>query len=408
MIEKKICTADLRPGMYVSRLDRPWLETPFLFQGFLIRDKAETGELARLCRHVYIDVERGEAVDHSLIDPPLATAHALAKAADHASIKPVYTDTATLDEEIQQARVVYRHATDTINTIMEDVRSGRNISMAGVKEVATGMIGSILRNPDAILWLSKLKNRDSYTYTHALNACSLAIAFGRHLGLPVADLEHLAVGALLFDIGKMRLPEELLNKPGRLTAAEFAAMQLHVEYSVEQMQKIHGISRVSIDIAQSHHERYDGSGYPHKLIGDRTPVFARIAAIVDCYDAITSERPYARALSPHEAIRSLYEWRNVDFQDELVEQFIQCLGVYPIGTLVELSDGEVGIVLSQNRLRRLRPKVLMILDREKIAFSAPPVIDLMMQTGEPSGMSLEIVATLAPGTYGIDPCEFYL
>lgn len=409
MIEKKVSTTDLKTGMYVSRLDRPWLETHFLFQGFLIQNTSEIGELSSLCRYVYIDIEQGEAADRYLDDDfSEAGGHALEQAGDKNNIKPVYTDCAAIEEELQRARHIYHAATDTMNSIMDDVRHGRNVSLVGVQEAADGMITSILRNPDAIMWLTKLKSRDSYTYSHALDACALAIAFGRHLGLPMADLKQLAIGTLLFDIGKMCLPSELLTKPGRLTDDEFEQIKRHVEHSVEQMEKIKGINKVSIDIARSHHERHNGSGYPNNLIGERIPIYGRIAAIVDCYDAITSERPYAKALSPHEAIRKLYDWRNIDFQDELVEQFIQCLGVYPIGTLVELSSGEVGIVLSQNRVRRLRPKVLMILNSDKIAYGGAPTIDLMMQNHQHSGASLEIDKILEAGTYGIDPKEFYL
>lgn len=291
---------------------------------------------------------------------------------------------------------------------MCDVRDGNPVKMAAVKASVNGMVESILRNPDAFIWLAKLKDKDAYTYIHSIDTCALAIAFGRHLGLPRRELQHLAVGTLLFDLGKMKLPAELLSKPGKLTADEFDLVKQHVQYSVELMSEIKGIDKKSLEVAQTHHERHNGTGYPAGLAGTDIPVFGRIGALVDCYDAITSDRPYARALSQHEAVLKLYEWRDVDFQAEMIEQFIQCLGIYPTGSVVELSTGEVGIVLSQNRIRRLRPKVMVILDKDKVAYDFSPVLDLATETEDQEGNPLSVLQPLESGAYGIDPKDYYL
>ena len=398
--------------MYVSRLDRPWLETPFLFQGFEIRDQSEVAELQRHCRYVFIDIERGEPakryMDASKTTQAQRTERELERLCRVPTAQPVYPDLTSVEDELAPARVSHARACERIGSILDDVRSGRKLNVAAAEQAVNHMIESILRNPDAFMWLTKLKNKDSYAYAHSIDACALAITFGRHLGLPKTELKQVAVGTLLFDIGKMKLPEGLLEKPGRLTEEEFALMQEHVAHSVNLMADTKDISPTSIEVAYSHHERHNGSGYPRGLTSERTSVYGKIAAIVDCYDAITSDRPYSVAVSPHEAIRSLYQWRNIDFQEELVEQFIQCLGVYPTGTLVELNTGQVGIVLSQNRVRRLRPKVMLVLNADKHNYDIAPTIDLMLEDADRQGRILEISRSLDPGSFGIDPTAYFL
>jgi HD-GYP domain-containing protein (c-di-GMP phosphodiesterase class II) len=313
-----------------------------------------------------------------------------------------------MQEEVGRARRIREAAHETINNIMDDVRVGKALSVTGIRETADAMIATIVRNPDAFMWLSRLKEKDSYTYTHSIDSCALSVAFGRHLGLPKVELQQLAIGALLFDIGKMKLPAELLSKPGPLTETEFELVKAHVAYSVGVMGMSKGISEKSIRLTLHHHERLQGGGYPSGLRSNQISLYGRIAGIVDCYDAMTSDAPYRIAVSTDEALRMLYGWRNVHFQDDLVEQFIQCIGAYPTGTIVELSTGEIGIVVAQNRVRRLRPQVMLILDAEKRDLSSGPTLDLLTQTTNEQGEPLEIIKALAPGSHGIDPSEFYL
>ncbi|NIO41094.1 MAG: HD-GYP domain-containing protein, partial [Burkholderiales bacterium] len=194
----------------------------------------------------------------------------------------------------------------------------------------------------------------------------------------------------------------------KLTLAEFKVVQKHVLHSVEIMSNTSGVSPAAIEIAHTHHERNNGSGYPRKLADKEIPVFGKLAAIIDCYDAMTSERVYRPAISSHKALRKLYARRDQEFQTVLVEQFIQCLGVYPVGSLVELSSGEVGVVLSQNRVRRLRPKIMVILDKNKKPTKSAPIIDLMVELTDSSGNPLDIKEVVEPAVYGIDPKEFFL
>lgn len=394
----------LKLGMYVSQLDRPWLETTFLFEGFRI-DKIDDIDMLRdKCRYVYVDVEKGEWPDEHEFAMPVRIPDKLALP----DRVVTYEDETDVQGEMAAAEACYGALTEAVNTLMDDVKAGKTPNLKAVKGTVESMIGSVKRNPDALIWLSKLKQADDYTYAHAINCSVLAVAFGRHLGMGASELRDIAYGSLLYDIGKMKLPQELLIKPGRLTNDEFALLKKHVAFSMGLLQESKGISPRALDLVGSHHERFDGSGYPGRLVGQNIPVMGRMAAIVDCFEAVTNDRPYAKGISSHEAIRKLYEWRDVDFQEQLVEQFIQCLGVYPTGTLVELNTGEVGVVYGQNRIRRLRPKLMMILNAEKVAYGIFPIVDLMEQTKTKDGKPLEIVRGLDPGTYGIDMSALFL
>lgn len=404
--KKKISTLDLKPGMYVSKLDRPWRETDVLFQGFYVNTLKQIEELRDKFKFVYIDAWRnstlGKTADDNKED---ALDEELRNICGHPKRDNVYKDTTSVEEELNVARLVHEQATQTVAEMLQHLKLGHTLKLAIIQDVVTDMMESILLNPDAFSWLMHLKQKDAYSYSHSVDTCALAVTFGRHLGLPRESLLSLGTGALLFDIGKSKLPEGLLNKPGRLSPDEFMIMKRHVEFGTDIVSKIKGSGMEMIDMVRAHHERFDGSGYPLGTRGADIPLFGRIAGILDCYDAITSDRSYQQAISPHQALRVLYNARNAGFQEELVEQFIQCLGVYPTGSLVELVSGEVGIVIAQNRVRRLRPKIMLILDQNKVAMKNFETVDL---DREIAGKSLEITTVLDPGTYGINPKEYYL
>ena len=407
VMQKKISALDLKPGMYVSKLDRPWREADVLFQGFYVNTLAEVEELQNQFRYVYVDVRRARLPEATSVpgNDGNALDEDLKKICGHPKRDNVYKDILPVEEELAVAQEVRTQATETVSEIMQHLRVGKTLKLAIISNVVSDIMESILRNPDAFSWLTRLKEKDTYTYSHAVDSCALAIAFGRHLGLPRESLVSLGTGALLFDVGKQMLPEGLLNKPGRLSPDEYQVMKKHVTYGVEIVTGINGSTMEMIDMVQTHHERFDGSGYPNGMRGADIPLFGRIAGILDCYDAITSDRSYQRAISPHQALRVLYDVKNKAFQQELIEQFIQCLGVYPTGSMVVMLSGEVGIVVAQNRVRRLRPKVMLILDSNKVALQNFETIDL---DREMPGKSLEIAKVLDTGSYGIDPKEYYL
>lgn len=406
----KVLVEDLRTGMYVSGLDRPWLETPYLLQGFLLNTDDDLKEVRKYCRFVYVDIAKSinlEGLSHHKPAQRPRPADVTKHLFPNRTRQP-YKDANTLDDELPRAKTIVNDLSQMVSSLMADIARNERVDMKAVKEAVDPMIDSMTRNPDACVWLARMKSKDSYSYRHAVSCSIWAVALGRQLGLPKADLRILAQGGLLFDIGKVKLPDALLQKPGRLTPEEFALAKTHVELGVELLRGTPDIPKQILTLAEHHHERYDGSGYPKGLKGDEIPVFARIIGVVDCYDAITSERPYASAISPSEAVRNLYEWRDMAFQAEIVEEFIQAIGMYPAGTLIELNTGEVGVVVSEYRTRRLRPKLLMILDEHKQRLPELISLDLSEQKTTASGAPLDIARSLEAGAYGIDAETLYI
>lgn len=406
-MEMKIAAGAVKHGMFVCRLDRPWLETPFMLQGFYVMNEDDIRALMEYCKHVYIETDVPE-LKLNPKDSLNGKSQWRQTVSDLPRPREIYKTETPVEREITVVKEMREEIASAVEEIMQAVREEKKLNVKRTKDVVANMTESILRNPNAFLWMRMLKDKDSYTYAHCMDSSALAIAFGRYIGLSREELEDLGIGALLSDVGKMQVPVELLNKPGKLTEKEFELVKKHVNHSVDIMSKSRGLSKNAITIAASHHERFDGSGYPRGLQGHEIPVLGRMAAIVDCYDAITSDRPYRRPLSAHEAIRRLYDWRGSVFQSELIEQFIQTLGTYPVGSIVELNTGQVGIVVSQNRLRRLRPKIMLVLDENKKRYKFAPMLDLLNQIKDEDDESLEIIKVLEPGTHGIEPREFYL
>ena len=405
----KVPVPNLKIGMFVAQLDRPWLETPFLFQGFYIHNQNDIEILKQHCNYVYVDAEKQE---RDLEEFRIFSSSSQKKNRDKGKLPTrhcEYEDKIPVEDEIGFAKQCRESLNKHCHKLFVDISEGKTLDLSRMEESIDKMVASVIRNPDAFLWLTKLKNLDNYAYNHAIDTSVLAASFGRHLGLNQSELKDLATGVLLCDIGKVKLPQAILSKPGRLSEREFDLIKTHVELSVEILETAQQkVSREIIKIARFHHERHNGHGYLNGLSGPQIPVMARICAIVDCYDAITTHRVYNRALSPLEAIKCMYEWRDIDFQKDLVEEFIQCLGIFPTGSVVELSSGEVGIVIAQNRIRRLRPRVMLVLDSEHRSLDHLPVIDLVHETRDKSNRPLEIIRTHSAGAFGIDPANFFI
>jgi hypothetical protein len=245
--EQKVSVEKLKLGMYVSRLDRPWIETHFLFQGFHISNDSDMQELRRTCEYVYVDPERREAPDPESQQPAAPGRRPLSdEIFRNVPLTGVYPVVTSMDEELQSARESRAATVDQVSNILHDLKSGRKIQMESVRKAVSGMIDSIVRNPDAFLWLTRLKDKDSYAYAHCVDASSLAVAFGRHLGFAQQDLENLAIGTLLFDIGKLQLPDSLLKKPGKLTEKEYALIRRHVEFGVSVVADIEGTNKEAL------------------------------------------------------------------------------------------------------------------------------------------------------------------
>lgn len=400
-MKKQIDITYLKQGMYVAELDRPWIESPFLFQGFVVNSDEDLQTLKSLCDYVYIDPDKGDDLDKSIL-------HAASLNEKLIDLKQRTCPEITVgfEEEIEKARKHHERTRMQIDTMFLDVRMGRNIDVGGAKEVVSDMVDSIVRNPDAMQWLTNLRKRDEYTAIHSLNVCIFALTFGRYLRLTTEELNELGLGALLHDIGKMRVPLEVLNKEGPLTEEEYALVREHATNGYKILKKTKDLPESTAIIAYSHHERKNGEGYPRGLKEDEIHLYARVVSIVDIYDAITSDRVYHHGMNTLDALKYMFEWRENDLDSELVEHFIQCLGIYPIGSLVELNSEEVGIVISVAQGRRLTPMVMLVRDAEKKIMMPPKVIDLSrFKTGE-SEQPLEIRRVLEPNTCGIDVREY--
>jgi HD-GYP domain-containing protein (c-di-GMP phosphodiesterase class II) len=408
-MDRKVNVSYLKIGMYVSNLDRPWIDTPFLLEGFLINTEEDLSILNQYCSYVYIDTDRGIDAAQYMEDASRLKTNSYLEGFLQDNKKQVnYENIKTTKEELPTAQVALESASNQVAHIMEDVKEGKNLNIKAVRGVVEPILDSIIRNSEAYMWLSMMQKKSAYTYSHSVDNCALAIAFGRYMGLPKNDLRTLAIGLLMMDMGNVRVPEAILNKKGRLTEAEYRIVKKHVGHSVEILKTTEGMNEDIVNIALTHHERFDGSGYPDAILGVRIPVYGRMAAIIDCYDAMTSHRPFSAAKSPYAALQNIYNWRGSAFQPELVEQFLQCMGVYPTGSLVEMSNGEVGIVLEQNQTQRMRPRVMLLLDEDKTHLNEYKTIDLAKQYEDSSHSPLNIYRGLDPGAYGIEPTEYYL
>lgn len=418
----------LRKGHYVSKLDRPWIDSPFLFQGFLVDNDDDLQQLRDLCASVFIEVDHDEAIELSrrqLASKPhddrrpgdnartistLAQVEELGSNLQTRASQVPLKDPTPLKAELVAARTIYSETRETVTRLFDRLRRGGGLDVQSMEGAVDSMVNSIFRNREAISWLARMKSKDDYLYSHSLASSVLALAFGRHLGLDKDTLRSLGVGAMLLDIGKTQLPTALLRKPGKPDAAEWQTLRKHVQAGLDLVEQDPRADDCVKAMVRTHHERVDGSGYPSGLKGEQIPLAGRIAGIVDCYDAMTSDRFYARAISTFDAVRELKRLGKSWFQPELVDLFIQAVGAFPTGSLVELNSGEVGVVVAQNRFRRLRPEIMMVLDAQKIMRREFPVIDLQhYERGNTDGRpELWIEHGLEPGAHGIDPTEFFL
>lgn len=372
--------------MYVARLDRPWLESPFLFQGFAIESEAELEQLRALCRYVYVEEGGRQAaapLRHAVTVPtPKAPA-------------PAAPDTDAVRKALRKAVKARLSTRRYLNGVMQDVRLGRSVSTADARAVVGELVESVAANLSAALWLTNLKRKDEYTSIHSLNVCVLSVAFACHLRLPRERIETIGLGALLHDVGKMRTPQALLNKPGRLSSEEFEVLRRHPVDGFEIVSAAGGVPRQALEIIRHHHERLDGRGYPDGLRGEEIGRHVLITAIADIYDAVTSDRAYHRAISPHDGLKVLYRMADGGLGKELVEEFIRCIGIYPVGSVVRLGSGVLAQVVSSRAEERLRPVVSLLRDAGGEPILPRRVVDLAAQPDSEMWRVAEVVDTAA-------------
>ncbi|QLI81031.1 HD-GYP domain-containing protein [Chitinibacter fontanus] len=457
-METRIHVLDLQKGLFVAELDRPWLDTPFLMQGFLLETPQQLEQLREHCEYVTVDLARstggivrwanlaaGLKPIHSEFNSPNISALIRSPVEEkerqerisvlrelrrlfsglfkrneqdgnpspglsqrHEAPIVLYDREEKVELELPKAQAVHRASREFMQSLLEAVRCDLQPKIEDANLVVNDLVDSIVRNPNALLLLTQLKDRDQYSYSHAIDTAVYLLAFGRHLGYPIEELKKLGLAGLMLDIGKVKLPTELLNRTGRYTQAEFMLMKTHVTHSLDILGQMDGVPLDVVDMVARHHERYDGSGYPNGLKAEEIGMFASMAGIVDCFTALTSERNYSDAKPAHEALQLLYKWSEKYFHPALIEQFAQCVGIFHVGTLVELSTGEVGIVIGQNRVRRLKPKLMIILGSDKQPYAKPHTLDLITNPTAPNGLPISLRRELSRGAYNIDPREYFL
>ncbi len=390
---QKIDVADLRVGMFVVELDKPWEESGFMFQGVEITSTADIQAVQKECKFVWVDYDE----------------FSLKKSAKPGTGLPANANSAmdtgvTVEDEFESAKEVHSLANEAISTLFEEIRLGAEVDGGKVKQAVNGCVDSILRNPDASVWLTRIQAKHEATAQHSLNVAALSIVMAKAANMTQREMEDVGVCGMLHDVGKTSISTEVLSKPGRLTAEETIEMQKHTRYGRDILLSTKSVMSGAADVAHSHHEREDGQGYPRRLDSESIPIFAKIVAIAEAYDTMTTKQTYREARSPSEALQELYALRGKQFDEDMVIKFIDAVGIFPPGSIVELLNGEIGIVLA-NTADKLRPRVIIILDSQQEPVHQR-VVDLSQMDVDCEGKVYQIKTTLSDGSYGIDVADF--
>jgi HD-GYP domain-containing protein (c-di-GMP phosphodiesterase class II) len=525
--KEKIEAERLNLGMYVTELDRPWIDTPFMLQGFLLDNQADIDTIQSLCKFVYIDhtksignhfatptkqdvaIKREGAVIRirnpsrsdsgkrsatstkqklsektSFIDilrdlknyqapqnvesgnkegtmynmkygastalqeafpyqtqvitehkpitqqlaedvggffgglfkrnklkskiDPISEDKKAKNESDEGYRVTIYEEEPPVENEIAAIYPVYEQSQIATREIFDAIASEQNLDLTAVSEILDSMVDSIGRTPDALLWLAKLKQTDDYSYNHALNVSITLMAFGNFLALSKKQIKELGLAGLLQDVGKVKLSSDVLLKEGKLSREEYEYVKKHVDESLKILEKTPEIPLPVIFMVAQHHERIDGSGYPYQLRENQIGLTSQIAGLVDTYCAITSHKTYAKGVFHQEALDKIHQLSGLQFSSELIDQLVQFMGMYPVSSLVELNTGEVGVVIQQNQVRRLLPRLMLLLGPDKSRYSSPVILNLLNSPPTPTGELYRIVKSLAPDSYGLNPNDFYI
>lgn len=523
---EKIEVSRLALGMYIAELDRPWIDTPFMLQGFLLNDQSDLDTLVSICEFVYVDRTKSagdqfiapakinaginregaaiklknpssmlsdkqiysnkptqpaakasfldilkkvknyqpkqntasnqtdgtvfnmrhggntavqEALPHrhesannqksitqklsedvggfigglfkrNKLKDSLDASDAKAKRAaeDDTYRITIYEEEEPVEHEIAAIAPVYEQSQIATRGIFESVANEQRLDLTAVSEILDSMVESIGRTPDALLWLAKLKKTDDYAYNHALNVSITLMAFGNFLALNKKQIKELGLAGLLQDVGKVKISTDILLKEGKLTREEFEHAKKHVDESLKILETTPDIPNTAIFLVAQHHERIDGSGYPYQLKGNQIGLVSQIAGLIDTYCALTSHKAYSKAVFHQQALDEIHQLSGKQFSHELVDQLVQFMGMYPVSSLVELNTGEVAVVIQQNQVRRLLPRLMLLLDHKKLRYDSPVILNLLNSPNTPSGEPYKIIRSLPPDSYGLNPNDFYL
>ncbi len=384
---KKIPVEQLRIGMFIDKLDGRWIDSPFWKSAFKLSDKKDLESLKSSgIKNVWINTRRGLDV----VQPkPVEKVEIVTEIVQPLPEKPI-----SLEEEIEQARRIQTQVAPEVASMFQDARMGKAIQAENAMPIANEIYLSVVRNPGALISLTRLKNADNYTYMHSVAVCALMIALGRQMALDESLVKSLGMAGLLHDVGKMAIPDVILNKPGKLTDDEFVLVKSHPERGWEMLRDSAGVDEIALDVCLHHHEKVNGTGYPEKLSAENISMFAKMGAVCDVYDAITSDRSYKRGWTPADSIRKMASWKAGHFDEEIFDNFVRMIGIYPIGTLVKLNTGRLAVVIDQGK-NLLKPRVKVIYSTTAKSFIPARMVDL-----ETTGDTIEGIED--PTSYGID------
>jgi HD-GYP domain-containing protein (c-di-GMP phosphodiesterase class II) len=401
---KKIDVGQLEVGMYIHRLVGEWMSHPFFRNSFLVTSENDIRNIINAGIHdVYIDSRKGKDQKDAPTEEEVAAniESSIISIAEQQTTTPVRTPFA---EEERRAYQIKLEAKKQVTRVMRDVRMGKAVDLDHVEDIVQGITDSILRNSGALVSLLRIKNRDDYTFMHSISACALMVAFCKSVGMNKETTRQAGLGGLLHDTGKAMISNDILKKPGRLTEKEFDIMKHHPKDGYDILMKTPNIGQIPLEIALHHHERMDGSGYPDNQPASEISTLVQMAAIVDVYDAITSDRCYHAAIHAAEALRKIYEWSDHHFNPRHVHAFIRCVGIYPVGTLVLLESGRMGVVMEPHETNLLAPKVNVFFSTKSHTHITPTIVDLSKPLG--SGGGDRIVSHESPEKWDLEPKKF--
>jgi len=400
---KKVDSSQLKVGMYIHDLSCDWMTHPFVRNRFLLSSEDEIRKILNAGIHdVVIDTGRGLDAQDA---PSLAEAQAATEReiVEIAAKSPVVTRV-SLGEEMRRAVQIRHQASTLVRTVMQDARLGKAIELDQVEPVVQNITESILRNPGALVGLLRIKTKDDYTFLHSVSVCTLLVAFCRSRNIDAGVTHQAGLGGLLHDTGKALVPDAILNKPGPLTDEEFAIIKRHPRDGYDILRKTPEVGPIPLDITLHHHERRDGSGYPGKQANEEISELAQMAAIVDVYDAITADRCYHKGMSAAAALRKIYEWSKFHFNPQYAQEFMRCVGIYPVGTMVMLESGRLGVVIEPHESNLLAPKVNVFFNTKQNLYIKPETVDLSRGLGFGGGD--KIVGHESPAKWNVDPMRF--
>ena len=372
---KRIPIKQLRLGMHVHEFCGSWMDHPFWRGAFLLDNPKDLQTiLATGLKEVWIDTAKGldieggatEEVVAVEVETALAQADTTGKAMQRADIA----------QEAARAVKICAKSKQAVTSMFQEARMGKALQADDALPIVDEISTSVMRNPGALISLARLKDKDDYTYMHSVAVCALMVSLARQLELDDAQTRQAGLAGLLHDVGKMMIPLEILNKPGKLTDAEFAAVKSHPSEGHKMLLGGIGIGDIALDVCLHHHEKLDGSGYPEKLSGEQISLYAKMGAVCDVYDAITSNRPYKAGWEPADSIRKMAEWRNGHFDQRIFDAFVRSIGIYPIGSLVKLRSDHLAVVIEQTEKSLLIPMVKVFFSIKANTRITPETLDL--------------------------------